>query len=204
MRSILFCTLIVALCSCEKKPTACIDMPDIVAADQEVKFVSCSEDFEFMHWEFGDGTGLEAESPPYRYEFEGCYTVRLTAYADGAFRSDETEKQICASYKYLDRFELFGTFNFSEVTFFVFDNEFTTLIEPGTYTEDSPISLNAYDERLRLREGRTIYGVNRGSSTILEGGADFTNFDQSFSETVDPVTGTTLRVYWRFKDLSEI
>lgn len=206
MRSIAFIAVLLSLVACEPKPTACLDMPELFPAAQPIKFTSCSEDYDFLTWEFGTGDGIEGESPTFRYEFEGKFEVRLTAYSDGAYKSDEASSTHYVSFKYLDRFELSGSFDMRDtlLTFSLEGEDFDLLIEPGTYSEDDPIVLQAFEDRIRLTEGSKNYGVESpNTGVIVSGNADFTRFDQSFSETSSLTSNRTLRVYWRYKPLSE-
>jgi hypothetical protein len=129
------------LSSCEKKPTACLDLPETLEAGTLLTLTSCSEDYEFLTWEFSDGIGVEGVQAQRTFEDEGSITIRLTAYADGAYKSDQVEEEYATSFRYLDRFEIIGNSPYDSLEIEFGNNVpvFKVYDADGSFTADDPL-----------------------------------------------------------------
>lgn len=196
--------IITALVACQKKPTACIDMEPVIPAGEPVEFISCSEDYEFLTWEFGDGTGNEAESPEHNYNTEGSWEVILTAYADGAFRSDEVSETIHTSFKYIDRMEITGQVFDDRLEFFVNEDEVIVDVEPGTYTQENPLVVEIYSlSRINVTNRSVTVGIRTPNSSfeIASRIVNFSRLTREYAEILS--SNLDLRVYWRLRSESD-
>ncbi len=136
--------------SCNLNPTACLEMEEIYEVDRQYQFSSCSEDYEFVTWEFGDGTGFLGNDAVKTFGRKGDFTVSVKAYANGAYGFDEATADIKAANRIIDRFTITGNsvyesfrlinsvngFDFSEV----YPNA------TGNFTPDAPFEAELQDE----------------------------------------------------------
>lgn len=53
-----------------------------------ISFINLSENYDYIHWDFGDGYETYIENPKHLYTQAGNYTVRLTAYQTGGASAD--------------------------------------------------------------------------------------------------------------------
>ncbi len=155
---------VLVLSSCEKKPTACLELPETLEAGTLLTLSSCSEDYEFLTWEFSDGIGIEGEIAQRRFEDEGSVVIRLTAYSDGAYKSDQVEQAYKISFRYIDRFEIIGNIPYDSLQI-DFGNvlSFPVPDANGRFTEEEPLvrSLSPYTWVIEAeRTSITLYGIN--------------------------------------------
>lgn len=200
--------------SCERKPKACLDMPDTIEAGATVRFESCSEDFEFLTWEFNDGRGYLDQVVERSFDKEGKFMVRLTAHSDGAFRTDVIAKEFKTSFRFIDRFEITGD---SPYEYFImrvkedFDAndlensaEWMQIGAEGSFTDAAPFIMNVYPEssyRIRpITRSFQLYGLLNGRNTLLA--EQSFNFDRIKD---NPVTfqsengNYTVRMFWTYR-----
>jgi PKD repeat protein len=59
-------------------PSADFTHRDAVCPDDPVSFTLSADDFQTIHWDFGDGHSSTARQPDHRYDIPGNYTVTLT------------------------------------------------------------------------------------------------------------------------------
>jgi PKD repeat protein len=66
--------------SCARYPYADFYTSQVVAEEFEIiYFYNNSRDYDYVEWDFGDGTVSTNPNPTHHYEYAGIYTVRLTA-----------------------------------------------------------------------------------------------------------------------------
>jgi PKD repeat protein len=69
--------------SCIRYPHADFYTSDVVAEEFEIiYFYNNSRDYDYVEWDFGDGTISTNPNPTHHYEYAGLYTVILTAFGD--------------------------------------------------------------------------------------------------------------------------
>lgn len=208
LNTFVFSFAAILLVGCEKKPTACIDFDEYVEAGTQWEFESCSEDFEFLTWDFGDGNygyvGNEGQATALRtFTNEGKYLLTLTAYANGAFRSDETTKLINVSYRYVDKFEVLGTSNYPRFVMAVGDSTVSAFNAQGTFTENDPFIYQPIQE-LRLLPAFTnfkLFGQDQLQNLIPLASENINlSTNKSNPIVIDGNGGFEYRVYWKYKD----
>ena len=200
------------LSSCERKPDACLDFGDALEAGTTIRIESCSDNYEFLTWEFNDGRGQVGDYVERQFDKEGSYSVLLTAYSDGAYRSDEVSQDFKASFRYIDRFEVIGESGFPSLEVRVEeeytssggdDGRWTVAGSDGTFTADAPFQVLVWPDLFRVMPtSRTLqlYGRQGLSRTFL--GEQKFNF-QSVKD--NPVTLESedgklqMKMYWRYK-----
>lgn len=208
VNTLLFTLMTLLLVGCEKKPTACIDFDEYVEAGTQWEFESCSEDFEFLTWDFGDGNygyvGNEDQSTALRtFTNEGKYLLTLTAYANGAFRSDETSKLINVSYRYVDKFEVVGTSNYNRFIMNVADSTINAANAQGTFTETNPFFFQPIQELRLLPEFTNfrLFGQDQLQNLIPLASE---NVNLATNKTnpiiVEGSAGFVYKIYWKYKD----
>lgn len=208
MRSIIpLLTISLLAAGCVKQPKACFEPPEVIEAGTELTLESCSENYEFLTWDFGDqSTGFIGEDAPHTYHLEGSYAVTLTAYGDGGYRSDEVTQIVKASYRYIDRFEVVGTSSFNRFIIEALGSEWNKGGASGTFTDDAPYTLQIWpEEEVEMGRARgteiTLIGLTGNVPTTLATGKfNFT----SFKENPAVVTGPdfTLKMYWTYRPVN--
>lgn len=205
MKSILPYVLPLALLfsGCAKKPTACLVPPEVVETGNTAQLVSCSENYEFLTWDFGDNsTGFVGDLAPHTYQDEGKYTITLTAYAKGGYRSDQVTAEINASYKYLDRFEVVGVSDYGRFVIEMGENEWSRAGASGTFTDEAPFVVQVWpDMEVKLSDQTfltELIGFKSGNPTSLAmRSVGFKSNDNNPSLIEGP--DFTLKLFWTYK-----
>ncbi len=69
------------LTSCVRYPHADFYASDVIAEEYEIiYFYNNSRDYDYVEWDFGDGTISTNPNPSHHYDYPGIYTVTLTAF----------------------------------------------------------------------------------------------------------------------------
>ena len=200
--------LIILVSAC-KKPTACIEVPPRLAPKAAFEFVSCSENFEFQTWEFGDESyGQIGDSLERQFDNEGRYTIQLTAYAKGGYTSDATSKDLIVSHRYIKKIEIIGDLNFDYVRFYRTGSVFYTLLQVdarGTFTEANPWTYTPTDRftsQLLDETNIAFAGEINGVEVETFFRSDY-KLDKYGDTDVSPLVlennGYTVKIYWEFK-----
>lgn len=193
------------LSACEPKPKACLNWDDTLEAGTTLTLSSCSEDFDFLTWEFSDDRGYVNNSVERIFEEESDMSVRLTAYSDGAYRSDVVTFPYKTSFRYIDRMEVVGESNFSKLELRMEGGAWSGSDAKGIFTESAPYTVYVWPTEKVIIEskqtgGFSVYGFKNGSEVFL-GKASF-NFE-TYKEnpmTLETNTGLSVEVYWTFRD----
>jgi len=189
--------------ACERKPDACLDVPHQLEAGKQITLQSCSKHYDFLTWDFGDGSsGFIGDTPEHNFDEEGDFEITLTAYSNGAYKSEEVKQSIHASYRYLYSFEVIGTSDFGSFEFDLGNGKWKRGSATGTFTEDHPYEAVIWPEdtfRI-LPEPMSVelYGIRNGSSTALL--KENVNFKLANENPVVIESALyTLKIYWTFK-----
>jgi hypothetical protein len=202
----LFIPLLATCLSCEPKPQACLELGDVIEAGSTVTFTSCSENYEFLTWEFSDERGYLSETVDRNFEEESSYSVKLTAYSNGAYRSDEVIHSFKTSYRFIDRFEVIGISDFTgfEVQFKELPGyKWSAGGGTGTFTNEVPYILEVWpDEQTTLPNAQAtlaLYGRN-GFNKVPLGEKEF-NFARYKENPVEFEVNDafTLKMYWTYR-----
>jgi len=197
--------LVFALSSCEKRPEACLDFGDYLEAGDNLIIESCSKNYEFLTWEFNDNRGYIGDLFERQFELEGNYQVKLTAYSDGGYRSDELTHEFRASYRYIDRFEIIGESDYSAFIVDFKNDRWSLGIATGIFLEDAPFVINVLpNDTARIAPTSVnldFYGRRAFSNVPL--GKSNLNY-HIFKDNPVVVTSEDgkleLRMYWKFLD----
>jgi hypothetical protein len=199
--------IVVLLWGCERKPTACLDLPETLEAGTFLSLNSCSEDYEFLTWEFSDGIGIEGEIAQRNFEEEGNITIRLTAYANGAYKSDQVEESYFTSFRYIDRFEVIGNVPFDSLRV-NFGNlySFTALETSGSYSESNPLTINADELAYRIIAEPTSVSMF-GLIDIVERPLISDKFNFDFVKDNPTIVGDStdryqLKIFWEYRSFN--
>lgn len=197
--------------ACEPKPKACLDWEDptleletaTLEAGSTLTLESCSEDFDFLTWEFSDDRGYVSETVERQFEKEGDYTVTLTAYSNGAYRSDVLTIPFRTSFRYIDRFEIVGTSDFKSFVAGYQLNDWSAGGAEGTFTEDAPFIIPVWPESKTVlentRNSLSLKGRKNGN-TISLGSKQFNFTEFKDNPATFEAAGFTVKMYWRYRD----
>jgi PKD repeat protein len=76
-------------------PVACLNVPtNFLKLNQNLVMNNCSEDFDSVEWDFGDGNVSTELNPTHQWNRYGLYKVSLTAFKVNRFKST-VSKNIC-------------------------------------------------------------------------------------------------------------
>ncbi|GAB4377811.1 MAG: hypothetical protein Kow0075_06930 [Salibacteraceae bacterium] len=203
MIRILFSALLAGLLlqSCLKKPEACAELDTYYEQNREIAFESCSKDYDFLTWDFGDGShGFIGDSPKHTFRDTGSYIIRLTAYGKGGYRSDVYEGRIKVRPRVVDRYEIVGNLDYNKI-----EIEFLETIAfsgvQGTYTDESPLIAGVWPEDTLVMplENVTLRlsgPASAGSPTLLRASQNLEYHTENPIEFSN--TQYVVRVYWIF------
>ncbi len=203
-RAIPILLLLLVLVSCEPQPKACLDWEDTIEAGTQLHLESCSEDYDFLTWEFSDDIGYLSEVVPRIFEDEENMSVKLTAYSDGAYRSDEVIFPFKTSFRYIDRMEVVGESNYSALELRMSGGAFLGGDAKGTFTESAPYFVYVWPETKVVIESKrsdiAVFGYKNGSDISL--GSKTINFETYKENPMDLETtdGLSVKVYWTYRD----
>ena len=203
-------SLIVLLVACEPKPEACLEMDEIVEAGTTLHLESCSDNYDFLTWEFSDERGYvseQGEGIERQLEDQAELSVLLTAYSDGGYRSDAVYHVFKTSFRYIDRFEIIGLSEFDAFIVEVKNDEDGSWSgggATGEFTESNPFVMNLWPSKVyRLpNEQKTIqlFGRRNGSRILLgEQQFNFATFKEN-PTVFNTNGGYTVELHWRFRD----
>ena len=211
-KSLFICSLsLLAFTACEKKPKACLALDDVLEAGTTLYLESCSEHYDFLTWEFNDERGYVSDVVERRFEDEASYSLKLTAYSDGGYRSDTYIHHFKTSYRFVDRFEITGNSNFTGI-----EVRFKKMYEDkdggvwsaggatGEFTDDAPFTIYSWPAMaIRLpdeQETIQFFGLQGTSRTLL--GELTVSFQQYKANPVvieSEVGNLRLKMYWTFR-----
>ncbi|HNQ68123.1 MAG TPA: PKD domain-containing protein [Bacteroidales bacterium] len=82
---------IISFNSCQKEPVAgfTVDKSDVVTGET-ITFTNTTVDGVTYLWDFGDGQTSDIENPTHKYEEEGDYTVKLSAFSKNGKKTNES------------------------------------------------------------------------------------------------------------------
>lgn len=201
LRASIIALIILVLGSCQKKPTACVNIDDAVEAGALINITSCSEDYEFLTWKFDDGVAVVGDEVQRTFTDESAHTLTLTAYAKNGYRSDETIVDFRSSYRYVDYIEVIGDSPFTRFEVKCFSTIKATEAE-GSFTNQSPYVYQVYPEQeIRILPEITkvdFEGVKAGGGRTFIGSQTY-NFD-SVKDNPIVLVGDSyeLRIFWTF------
>ncbi|GAB5539847.1 MAG: hypothetical protein Salg2KO_19500 [Salibacteraceae bacterium] len=189
------------LIGCRQNPKACVEMEEIYEVNRGYTLTSCSEGYEFITWEFGDGGGFLGEDAPKTYRSVGDYTVTVTAYADGGYIFDEATANIRAANRIWDRFIITGNSVYDEFRI-VFD-EFSAVYPnaTGNFTREEPYE-GEFEEQMRavlpLEPAQfSLIGLRDGRTPIRLIDFESINYENNLDNpVVFKGKGFELTVYW--------
>ncbi|NQV53209.1 MAG: hypothetical protein HQ500_08490 [Flavobacteriales bacterium] len=205
MRSaITYLLLLLFLAACEPKPKACLDWSDTIEAGTTLDLASCSEDYDFLTWEFSDDRGYVSDVVARIFEKEENMFVKLTAYSDGAYRSDEVILPFKTSFRYVDRMEVIGESNYSALELRMAGGIFLGGDAKGIFTESAPYIVYVWPETKVVVESKrselAVFGYKNGSEVSL--GSKPYNFE-TYKENpmvMETTDGLLVNVYWTYRD----
>lgn len=197
--------VLLGLAACEKKPTACIDFGEYLEAGDDISIASCSENYEFLTWEFNDNRGYIDDVVIRQFEEEGSYQLKLTAYSDGAYRSDEVTHSFRASFRYIDRFEITGESDYTAFRVEFRDQAWSLGNATGVFTEDSPFVINVLPEdtiRILPRSNNLDFFGRRAFSNIPlgESNLNYHTFKDNPVVVRSEDGSFEMKMYWKYLD----
>lgn len=195
--------LLMAVASCRPKPEACLALDEVYEVNRTYNLASCSEQYEFITWEFGENTnGFIGDTVPHAFRDIGQHSVAVTAYARGGYRSDKVQQIVRASRRYIDRFEVVGTSDYNRFIFTFGTTEVSAGDASGEFTEAQPFVGSVWpDDTLVIPMERVQFYLDgkSGSSTTRVIQQKEINFTRNLDNPVVVQEGDfELRVYWTF------
>ncbi|MEZ4722744.1 MAG: hypothetical protein R2813_12785 [Flavobacteriales bacterium] len=190
------------LTSCLKKPKACLELDEYYEVGREYSFESCSDNYDFITWDFGDSTaGFIGDIAPHTFSRNGQPVMKLTAYANGAYRSDEVKQAIKASRRYIDRIEVTGGTNYNKFRFTFDQFEFINDSVSGNYSAVEPYIWRFWPEQQYVIPINTIrlklVGERFTKATLVD---EDVNFETDLSNPVElqGLNGFVIKFYWTY------
>lgn len=199
--------LVLIFASCARKPAVCYNGPTVFETGREYELTSCSEHYEFITWNFGDGTYGAVDDAPTRAFFQpGDYVMEITAYAKGAYKSDAMSVDYRVSDRYIDRFEVVGQSSFKRFEFGFGNKRWIAGSASGTFTEDSPYSYTLWPdsaiviplERTAVRLGGSNQSSGAGFTTLINESPNFKGRPEN--PIILEGSGYTLKLFWTYEE----
>ena len=105
--AILLTLVSISLISCYKHPEACFQTDTIqYTVNENIQFFNCSENYDEVIWDFGDGTKSTEITPSKAYNSGGIYLVELTAYTDNGKEQDSYISSIVIGERYIENIQI--------------------------------------------------------------------------------------------------
>ena len=198
---------VLLLASCVRYPHADFYASDVIAEEFEIiYFYNNSIDYDYVEWDFGDGTMSTNPDPSHHYEYAGIYTVTLTAYGvNGHIDQSSIRIEILMQTKL-------------EITVLEYWDEYpvadaSIILYPSLYDwehETNPI-LDSYGDVLEVFTNNqgvaTISGLNAVSYWLDVWHPDYNNYmlaeeDEYFIRTL-PLEPNMINTFVAYVDLIE-
>lgn len=196
-----------SLAACTK-PNACLKGNVTLEVNKEHVFNSCSKDYEFLAWEYGDGsTVFIGDTGRHIYTERGEYRLTLTAYGEGAYQSDQTYFEVTATRRLLDHITFFPAENDDKFTYW-FEFKGSSPGSDSTSFKLAEISdLNQYEYTLSASDTAVLRpepalivlkSVRNGvSKTLISQNINF-NFNNSNTVVLDS-SSNELTFTWKYE-----
>jgi len=203
MNKVYFFLVIALLASCARKPKACIEDSQIVETNQLTILTSCSEDAEFLTWEFSDNVKSTEDRVQRLFSEEKDYQVTVTAYAKGGYRSSEAVGIIESKKRYVSEIKFIGYTSYTSLTMDCFD-KIELVGTQGSFTEEAPYISYVYpDQEVVIEpsiEPISVYGTKADETQdqlILQS----YNFETHKDNPIVMDNGRyQFEISWRYKD----
>ena len=193
--------------SCVRYPHADFYTSDVIAEEYEIiYFYNNSRDYDYVEWDFGDGSMSTNPNPSHHYEYAGIYTVMLTAVgANGRIDQSSIRIEILIQTKL-------------EITVLEYWDEYpvadaSIILYPSLYDwehETNPV-LDSYGDVLEVFTNNqgvaTISGLNAVSYWLDVWHTDYNNYllaeeDEYFIRTL-PLEPNMINTFVAYVDLIE-
>ena len=207
MRTTLSLLLILILVgACNQNPKACLELDEYYEVGREYKLSSCSENFEFITWDFGTNkNGFVGDSVPHTFQDVGNRNVTIEAFSRGAFNSDVTTQQVRVSRRKIDYIEIIGV---SDYTRFRLEFESDDILfaenTVGTFTDDNPFFGQVWGNKDWILEMEPIVisleGRKNSNTNVL---INYTSKNYRYvldNPSLYEGSGIEMKVYWKFDD----
>ena len=191
--------------SCVRYPHADFYTSDVIAEEYEIiYFYNNSRDYDYVEWDFGDGSMSTNPNPSHHYEYAGIYTVMLTAVgANGRIDQSSIRIEILIQTKL-------------EITVLEYWDEYpvadaSIILYPSLYDwehETNPV-LDSYGDVLEVFTNNqgvaTISGLNAVSYWLDVWHTDYNNYllaeeDEYFIRTL-PLEPNMINTFVAYVDL---
>ncbi len=200
----LFIIGLIGLCSCKQNPKACLELEDGYEVGREYKLTSCSKNYEFLTWDFGDRSGgFIGDEAPHIFQNKGTFYVTVTAYSDGAYNSDQASVSVKAASRYVDHIDITGESDFTKFRFEFGNNKVTFSDAVGTFTDTDPFRGNVLDSvniKIPLDQVQiSLFGQRNSSATPLVNKYAI-NFRNNVENPVElEGQGFNMKLYWSYQ-----
>ena len=187
--------------SCNQNPKACIQLEEVYELDRTYYLESCSENYEFITWDFGYKTGgYIGDVAPHTFSRLGDFTISVDAYSNGAYFSDRATQEIKVAHRYIEKIEIVGTSNYTDFLFVYGADSIYFEDAKGVFTEASPfVGQILQNDTLEIpydSEDHTLVGYKTFNPTMLIRKSSI-NFRKN---TDNPVllsgAGFDMYIYW--------
>lgn len=207
MKVIVFaCLLVLTLFSCTKEPRACFEYKTKGFVTDTHSFESCSDDYAFQFWTFGDGYGHSGSSVSHKYDSTGTYELQLKAYSkDGEKVSTQTQA-LTITYMVIDSVKvtyLSSLSNGSRIGFKFGINESSSRELHSVSLSDLPITFSFHNGVL-VKYPTMQWAINRTGNVYHGPFLALNRREKMHDKYENPVKinskGVKFLVYWHFRD----
>jgi hypothetical protein len=191
------------LSGCLTKPKACLELEDVYEVGRQYTLTSCSENFEFLTWDFQDQSGFIGDEAVHTFANSGERTITLTAYGKGGYRSDAATHKMKSARRFVHYIEIISEVDYSKYSFKFDLTGINFLNSTGTSPEDEPFVGNVFDQvqiRIPISPATIVVkGTQSGSEYLLiDERINFeTNDDNPL--VLDNGQNFITKVYWKYE-----
>lgn len=183
--AVFFLTLFAACTKDVPDAAACfsVDVTETTDSTHLFMFHNCSEEFQSLRWDFGDGNFSEDENPAHIYNAHGSFTVRMTAMNDEG-ETSSAQAAVVVGYYEIEKIVFRKTWaSFAPPKFVAVNYSFFPVYDTLFSLADLPLTV--------LPDANSTFTLQEQSTPLLYAETDYTGnggdriFDLTISSVID-------------------